>query len=86
MIIDITAGNEHCLALTETGDSVFAWGQGKYGALGTSKSQNFSTPTEIDKPDGLLVASILLDQDTLHLSQLSRTFTCLDSEPQVSLD
>lgn len=58
MIIDITAGNEHCLALTETGDSVFAWGQGKYGALGTSKSQNFSTPTEIDKPDGLLVASI----------------------------
>jgi hypothetical protein len=26
------------MALTEEGDKVFTWGQGKYGALGTSKS------------------------------------------------
>ena len=37
-ITDIAAGNDHCMALTEEGDKVFTWGQGKYGALGTSKS------------------------------------------------
>jgi regulator of chromosome condensation len=38
IISDIAAGNDHCLALTESGHEVFAWGQGKYGALGTAKS------------------------------------------------
>lgn len=34
----IAAGNEHTLALSEDGNQLFAWGQGKYGALGTAKS------------------------------------------------
>lgn len=38
IIGDIAAGNEHSLALAQDGTKVFGWGQGKYGALGTSKS------------------------------------------------
>jgi len=38
IISDIAAGNDHSLAMTECGDSVFTWGLGKFGALGNSKS------------------------------------------------
>ena len=58
MIADIASGNEHCLALTETGDKVFAWGQGKYGALGTSKSQNMKQPVEVEKNQSVKVDMI----------------------------
>ena len=27
VISDIASGNDHCLALTENGDKIFAWGQ-----------------------------------------------------------
>lgn len=37
-ITDIESGNEHCLALSECQQKIYAWGQGKYGALGTSRS------------------------------------------------
>lgn len=57
-IKDIDAGNDHCLALSECGKQVFAWGQGKYGALGTSKSQNMDQPVLIDKNEHLGVRQI----------------------------
>ena len=44
-VVDIASGNEHSLALTS--DKLFSWGQGKYGALGISKSQNINVPTEV---------------------------------------
>ena len=49
VIDEVAAGNEHSLALTQDGAKVFAWGQGKFGALGTSKSQNMKSPVEVDK-------------------------------------
>lgn len=58
VISDIAVGNEHCLALTETGDKVFAWGQGKYGALGISKSQNMKQPVEVEKHPSVKVDMI----------------------------
>lgn len=49
---DIAAGNDHSLALSKSGKQVYAWGQGKHGALGTSKSQNFYVPVSLDSvPD-----------------------------------
>ena len=54
-VVDIAAGNEHCLALTEGGKRVYAWGQGKYGALGTSKSQNFIDPVVVDLDSSVTV-------------------------------
>ena len=57
-IVDIAAGNEHCLALTDDGKRVYAWGQGKYGALGTSKSQNFIDPVLIDLDQSITVTQI----------------------------
>lgn len=54
-IKDIAAGNEHSLALSESGKQVFSWGMGKYGALGTSKSQNVNSPSLVDlKPDEIV--------------------------------
>lgn len=58
IISDIASGNDHCLALTESGDKVFAWGQGKYGALGTSKSQNMKQPVEVEKHPSIKVDMI----------------------------
>jgi len=59
-IVDVQAGNDHCLALAEEGDKVFAWGQGKFGALGLSRSQNMKSPVELELPasqkDALIAA------------------------------
>lgn len=41
---DIAAGNDHCLALTQFGDHLFSWGQGKFGALGNGRSLNQREP------------------------------------------
>jgi hypothetical protein len=38
IIIDIASGNDHCLAISEERSKLFSWGQGKFGALGKSKS------------------------------------------------
>ena len=38
IIIDIASGNDHGLALSEERSKLFSWGQGKFGALGKSKS------------------------------------------------
>lgn len=58
LVVDVQAGNDHCLALTEGGNKLFAWGQGKFGALGLSKSQNMKHPVEIEIPSGVRVTSI----------------------------
>jgi alpha-tubulin suppressor-like RCC1 family protein len=58
VISDIASGNDHCLALTEAGDKIFSWGQGKYGALGISKSQNMRMPVEVEKHASVIVDMI----------------------------
>jgi alpha-tubulin suppressor-like RCC1 family protein len=44
IIGDIATGSDHCLAVTQDGQKLYSWGQGKFGALGTSKSQNLLRP------------------------------------------
>ena len=57
-IKDIAVGNDHCLAISDGGKNLFSWGQGKYGALGTSKSQNEIEPRQIDLPPGIFIKEI----------------------------
>ena len=38
-ITQVSCGAEHTLALTETG-TCYAWGHGKYGALGNGRSDS----------------------------------------------
>ena len=57
-VVDVQAGNDHSMALTERGERVFAWGQGKFGALGLSRSQNMKSPAEIELPAGEKISSI----------------------------
>lgn len=58
VIADVVSGNDHCLATTEDGFHLFSWGQGKFGALGTAKSQHVKRPQEIPLPNGVQVAQI----------------------------
>lgn len=58
LITDIQAGNDHSMALTEQGDKLFTWGQGKFGALGLSRSQNMKAPAEVELPPGARILAI----------------------------
>ena len=42
----VAAGSKHCAAVSKDG-SVYTWGSGKYGRLGTGSSLSRSTPTRI---------------------------------------
>ena len=46
------------MAMTEQGDKLFTWGQGKFGALGLSKSQNMKVPTEVELPNNIKISMI----------------------------
>ena len=56
VIADVVSGNDHCLAMTEDGCQLFSWGQGKFGALGTAKSQNVKRPQKIALPPNVSLA------------------------------
>ena len=55
---DVVSGNDHCLAVTEDGRRLYAWGQGKFGALGTTKSQNAKRPQQISLPKSVHIEQI----------------------------
>ena len=43
-IEDVASGNDHVLAISEDGNDLFSWGQGKFGALGLSSKSNQIKP------------------------------------------
>lgn len=66
-------GNDHCLAVTEDGAKLFSWGQGKFGALGSSKSQNVKRPQEIELKRGTKVYQIAAgSRHSAYVSEKSR--------------
>ena len=72
-ISDIAVGNDHCLAVTEEGTKLFSWGQGKFGALGSSKSQNVKRPQEIDMKRGTKVMQVAAgSRHSAYISEKSR--------------
>ena len=44
--------------MTQGGHKVFSWGLGKFGATGTSLSQNINHPVQIDIAPGTTIRSI----------------------------
>jgi alpha-tubulin suppressor-like RCC1 family protein len=46
IIVKVSCGNFHSLALTESGKA-YSWGQGKFGALGLGRSDSLYIPSEV---------------------------------------
>lgn len=56
-IVQIAAGNQHNIVLTNGGE-LFAWGLNNRGQLGIGHARNISTPTKIDSLSGVPIAFI----------------------------
>lgn len=52
-VIAISAGNYHCLALTQDG-SVWSWGRNNYGQLGDGTTVEKTTPTRVPNLSGVI--------------------------------
>ena len=54
-ITQVSCGAEHTLALTETG-TCYAWGHGKYGALGNGRSDSQYEPVHVNFSETIISA------------------------------
>uniref|UniRef100_A0A914KP54 non-specific serine/threonine protein kinase n=2 Tax=Meloidogyne TaxID=189290 RepID=A0A914KP54_MELIC len=77
-IVDICCGDEHAIALTETGE-VYVWGKGKNGQLGTGNRNNVSVPVRIQIPTRQLIKRIICGPDSTMLITNSGTILAMGS-------
>nr|CAD2209380.1 unnamed protein product [Meloidogyne enterolobii] len=77
-IVDICCGDEHAIALTETGE-VYVWGKGKNGQLGTGNRNNVSVPIRIQIPTRQLIKRIICGPDSTMLITNSGTILAMGS-------
>lgn len=78
IVTKVSCGNYHSLALTERGLG-YAWGQGKFGALGSGRSDNLFEPLTVN----LMANDTLMDisaggQHSAFLTKEEILFVCGD--------
>lgn len=76
--MDICCGDEHCAALTENG-TVFVWGKGENGRLGTGDTKHVLVPTRIQIPTRQLINSIVCGPNATMLITNSGTVLAMGS-------
>uniref|UniRef100_G3NXQ5 non-specific serine/threonine protein kinase n=1 Tax=Gasterosteus aculeatus aculeatus TaxID=481459 RepID=G3NXQ5_GASAC len=76
----VSCGDHHVAVLTQSGD-IYSWGCGEYGRLGLECEDDFSSPMQVEIPQGATISSVSCASDgTFFLTETGKVLACGNNE------
>lgn len=76
----VSCGDNHVLALTQSRE-LYAWGCGEHGRLGLDCEDDFSSPMQVEVPQGAVIDSVYCGSDgTFFLTESGKVLACGNNE------